>query len=318
VKPAFVIGGCGFIGSRLARSLAASGGDVTVLDLAPPPPELASFCRVERRDVTLRESLRGAFDGAGAVYLCAALLAKRCATRPELGWAVNVVGTVNVLNEILAAGQRPRVVFLSTGTVYASAAASYPVAEDGPTEARDLYTSSKLAGERIVASAAQACHLRASVLRLFTVYGPGPASGRRGHFVAGWLEGAAEGRPLTIVGDGSQTIDLTHVDDVVRACRLAAEAPVADGVCRTYNVGSGTETRITDVARWLCDLVPSLRVTYVPPEGGVLARQFADIARARAEIGYSPGVRPKDGITSLLGERLGPAGAPVGAPAHGA
>lgn len=321
MNTAVVVGGCGFIGSCLARSLAASGGDVTVLDLAPPPPELVSLCRVERRDVTDSQSLRGAFDGADVVYLCAALLAKQCAARPDVGWAVNVGGTVNVLSGILASGQRPRVVFLSSGAVYAGAAARYPVAEDGPTEARDLYTSSKLAGEHIVASAAQAGQLGASALRLFTVYGAGPASGRRGHFVASWIERAAEGRPLTIVGDGTQTIDLTHVDDVVHACRLAVEAPVAEGECRTYNVGSGTETRISDVARWLCEVVPSLRVTNVPPEGRILTRQFADLARAGAELGYSPRVRPEDGITSLVRERLGRAEAhagPAGALAQGA
>jgi nucleoside-diphosphate-sugar epimerase len=311
MKRVVVVGGCGFIGSRLALSLASSGGDVTVLDLAPPPPELIPLCRVERRDLTVRDSLLGVLDGADAVYLCAALLAKQCAKHPALGWAVNVAGTAQVLSEILAAGQHPRVVFLSSGTVYASAA-SYPVAEDGPTEPRDIYTASKLAGERIVASAAGSGRLRASVLRLFTVYGPGPASGRRGHFVAGWMERSAEGRPLTIVGDGSQTVDLTHVDDVVRACQLAAEVPIEDGECRAYNVGSDTETPIRDVARWMCEVAPALRVTNVPAVRSVLARQFADIARARSELAYSPSVRPEDGIKSLLCERLGRAAARAG------
>ncbi len=299
-----VVGGCGFIGSRLAISLASAGADVTVLDLASPPPDLARLCHVEARDVTVRDSLRGAVDGASAVYLCAGLLAKRCDEQPARGWAVNVTGTVNVLSEVLETGRRPRVVFLSSGMVYSSRPARHPVAEDAPTEARDLYTASKLAGERIVASAAEAGRIRASVLRLFTVYGPGPASGRRGHFVAGWIERAAEGGPLTIFGDGRQTVDLTHVDDVVQACRLAATVVFTDAGCRAYNVGSGTETRVCDVARWMCEALPSLTVTTgARSTRKVLRRQFGDIARARAELGYAPSVRPEKGITSLLSAR---------------
>ena len=313
-----VVGGCGFIGSRLAISLASAGADVTVLDLATPPPDLVPHCRVEARDITVRDSLRGALEDADAVYLCAGLLAKRCDEEPERGWAVNVTGTVNVLSEALETGGRPRIVFLSSGTVYSSTTARHPVAEDAPTETRDLYTASKLAGEQIVAAAAEAGRLRAAVLRLFTVYGPGPASGRRGHFVAGWIERAVEGVPLTVVGDGEQTVDLTHVDDVVQACRLAATIAISDG-CRLYNVGSGTETCVRDVARWIRLALPSLTVTTGARSARtMLRRQFGDISRARAELGYAPSVTPEEGITSLLSERRERAASPLGAVVDGA
>jgi nucleoside-diphosphate-sugar epimerase len=306
-----VVGGCGFIGSRLGIAMSAAGNDVTVLDVAPPPPDLAASCRVETCDVTVPGSLRGALEDADAVYLAAALLAKQCGERPGRAWAVNVAGTSHVLSEIVAAGRRPHVVFLSTGTVYASPAARYPVPEDAQTTARDLYTASKLAAEQIVASAAAAGSFPATLLRLFTVYGPGPASGRRGHFVAGWLERAAADLPLRISGDGTQTIDLTHVDDVVAACRVATSLPGVDGACRVFNVGSGTETRVRDVARWMREVVPSLTVVRVPPRWSAPARQFGDIRRASAELGYSPAVQPEAGIKSLLRERT------VVAAAHG-
>jgi nucleoside-diphosphate-sugar epimerase len=179
---------------------------------------------------------------------------------------------------------------------------------------------SKLAGEGVVATAAAAGAFSAVVLRLFTVYGPGPASGERGHLIAGWAECATEGRAVTIFGDGEQTVDLTHVSDVVAACRLAAAVPAADGDCRLFNIGSGTETRVRDIADWMHEVLPSLTVTRVTPRWSAPARQFGDIGRARSELGYSPAVAPEEGLRSLLLERLElTGGAPVraGAPAGG-
>jgi nucleoside-diphosphate-sugar epimerase len=304
VSASVVVGGSGFIGSRLAQSLARAGEDVTVLDVVPPPDDLSGVRRVESCDLAVPGSLSGAFDEADTVYLAGALLAKRFDEDPRRGFAVNVGGTVHALNEIVAAGRRPRVVFLSTGTVYASPAAHYPVAEDATAGPANAYAHSKLAGEQAVAAAAAAGAFPAVVVRLFTVYGPGPAAGERGHFVAGWISSAVEGRPVTVFGDGEQTVDLTHVSDVVAACTLAASAPIPAGACRAYNVGSGVETRVRDVARWMRDVIPSLEIVSVPPGWRAPGRQHADIRRARAELGYSPRVAPEAGVKALLRERL--------------
>jgi len=303
VSSSVLVGGSGFIGSHVALALAAAGTDVVVLDVAVPSADVAEVCRYEACDVTERESLRGALDDADVVYLTAALLAKQCDENPKRCLAVNVAGTVHALTEVIAARRKPRVVFLSTGAVYATAT-TYPIGEEAATQPGSLYALSKLAGEHAVAAAAAAGGFSAAVLRLFTVYGPGPASGRRGHFVAGWLERAAEGRALTIFGDGEQTVDLTHVSDVAEACRLAAVAPIGEGDCRVYNIGSGAETRVRDVARWVREVLPSLDVENVPPQWIAPPRQFADIGRARSELGYAPAVSPETGLKTLFRERL--------------
>ena len=298
-----VVGGSGFIGSRLALALAVEDGDVLVLDAAPPPDDVAGTCAFRVCDVSRADAFAGAFADADVVYLAAALLAKQCDEAPDRCWAVNVAGTKHALTELVTNRLRPRVVFLSTGNVYGDAAV-YPVAEDAATPAESLYARTKLAGERAVASAAAAGGFTAAVLRLFTVYGPGPAEGRRGHFVAGWIERSCRGEPLTVFGDGRQTVDLTHVADVVQACRLAASAPIRAGDCRVYNIGSGVETPVSAIASWLREVVPSLEVERMPPKWRAPARQFADVARARAELGYRSQAAPETGVKSLLRDAL--------------
>jgi len=298
-----VTGGCGFIGSRLALALVAAGEAVRLVDIVDPPADLEGRCPFERRDVTRPSDLAGAFRGARCVVHCAAHLSRGCGIDPAAGWTVNVEGTMNVLREVGRAGEPPRVLFPSTGGVY-RAAPAYPVGEDGATAAHNLYTASKLAGEAMLVAAAMRSGLAAVVLRLFTVYGPGPASGRRGHFVAGWVERIEAGEPLPIHGSGEQTIDATHVDDVVRAIRAAMACAMPASACATYNVGSGRETRVAEVAAYLREVHCRIEVVHVPAPRPPPARQFADITRARAELGYEPTVTPRHGLQALLRARL--------------
>src|SRR4051812_19286396 len=115
-----VVGGCGFIGSRLANRAATLGMDVDVLDIASNPPDLDERCRVRFSDVTAPRELEGAFDHSDVVFLLAAKLAKQCDEDPALGWATNVGGVKNVLDELLRIDSRARVVFVSSGAVYDS------------------------------------------------------------------------------------------------------------------------------------------------------------------------------------------------------
>jgi UDP-glucose 4-epimerase len=295
VNEIVITGGCGFIGSRLALALIESGAAVRVIDVATPPADLAGACAIERRDLRDPGAVRGAFDGAAAVVHCAGLLSRQCDDDPADGWACNVEGTMHVLRELAAP---TRVVFLSTGGVY-DAGDRYPIDERAPLISRNVYAASKLAGEAMVATAALRSGLTAAVLRLFTVYGPGPASGRRGHFVAGWLERMARGEPLLVHGTGDQTVDATHVSDVVRAIRLVLAAPLVGGASVTYNIGSGRETPVREVARYLRTAWPRTEVRHVPVPRATPARQFGNIARARTELGYEPRIEPHAGLLAL-------------------
>jgi UDP-glucose 4-epimerase len=295
-----VIGGSGFIGSRQVLALLETGAEVTVLDLAPPPAAFEGCCRSVRIDIALPGALADFMKDVDAVFLTAAKLAKLCDDDPIGGWAVNATGVRNVVGALAANGRCPRVIFTSSGSVYRSPAPVYPIPESAPVEASDTYTAAKIDAERTLEGATRRGLLSAVVLRPFTVYGPGPASGARGHFVADWFDRALTGQPLVMHGDGSQTVDLTHVDDLVQA-GLAALG-LASRSC-ILNVGSGTETTLLELARWMRAVVPTVEIVQAPSRGGP-RRQVADIALANRLLGWQPRIPPYDGITELLRSRV--------------
>jgi nucleoside-diphosphate-sugar epimerase len=299
-----IVGGCGFIGSRLANAFARQGVSVTVLDVAEPPADLDPRCRVEHRDITDERRLRGAFVRTDTVFALAAKLVKLCEEDPSVGWATNVTGLRNVLEETLRSGPAIRVVFTSSAAVY-DRNVPVPTPETASLHPRGVYGASKIAGEGMVGAAAVAGGGSAVVFRPFTVYGPGPACGARGHFIAHWLEQAIAGIPLSLHYGGQQTVDLGYVEDVVQALQAARGAGLRPGQCAIYNVGSGVETRVGDVARWLAEVMPSVRTTNAPSPRESPSRQCADISRARAELGFAPRTRPEDGVKSLMAHRLG-------------
>jgi UDP-glucose 4-epimerase len=301
---AAIVGGCGFIGSRLANALARQGVEVTVIDVAEPPADLDPRCSIERRDITDGRKLRGAFVRTDTVFALAAKLVKLCEEDPATGWATNVTGLRNVLEETLRSGRRTRVVFTSSAAVY-DRGVLVPTPETASLYPRGVYGASKVAGEGMVAAAAAAApEGSAVVIRPFTVYGPGPASGARGHFIAHWFEQATTGSPLSLHYGGEQTVDLGYVDDVVQSLEAARLTTLRPGHCAIYNVSSGVETRVADVARWMQDLLPAIRIANVRSPRESPARQCADIGRARAELGFEPRMAPEVGVKSLFAERL--------------
>src|SRR4029079_2386534 len=151
--------------------------------------------------------------------------------RPEFDAQVNVCGTVRVL---AAAGDAP-VVFSSTGgAIYGEC--PRPARRDAPRLPVSHYGIAKLAGEEYLAGWRRMYGTRHTALRFANVYGPRQEAGLEGGVVAIFLNAMASGGETRIYGDGQQTRDFVHVDDVVRAL-LAARA--RGGV---FNVGSGRET----------------------------------------------------------------------------
>ena len=300
LKNIAIVGGSGFIGSRLAIDLRLSGHSVTIFDLVTPPSDLSGHCDFVACDIRMRKELEGLFTDYDIVFLLASLLAKQVREDGKAGWATNILGTANVLDEFTKGTSSPRIIFTSSAMVYASPARIYPTPEESLLDGNEIYGFSKLAGEAMVAAASQAAGFQAVIVRLFTVYGPGPMSGTRGHFIGHWLERMQQGLPLMIYGSGEQTVDLTHVADVISAFRAAMTVEISPGGCRIYNIASARETRVCDIAHWIREEEPSIQIHHEPNAYTGASRKFGDISRAAKELSYKPSILPRNGIKSVV------------------
>jgi UDP-glucose 4-epimerase len=284
---ALVTGGAGFIGSHLVDALVARGDDVTVVDdLSTGRREYVNAtARLLERDI--REPLE--IDAEVVFHLAAQADVGTSVARAAFDAQVNVVGTVNVLEAARAAGAA--VVFASTGgAIYGDV--DRPAAEDTPRRPVSPYGVAKLAAEEYLAGWQRIHGTRAVALRFANVYGPRQSSALEGGVIAIFLERLAAGEETQIFGDGEQTRDFVHVDDVVAALLVAAGH--AEGV---FNVGTGVETTV-NVLHELCrDIVGDGRPpVHGPPRPGDARRSVLDVSRAAAELGWRPQIGLADGL----------------------
>ena len=114
-----------------------------------------------------------------------------------------------------------------------------------------------------------------------------------------WMERIAAGKSPVIYGDGSQTMDFVHVKDIARANILAAKSPVTDQV---FNVASGTETSLLELARLLGDVMGSnLDPVHVPARAvNGVTRRLADTSKAREMLGFEAEIKLRDGLQDLV------------------
>lgn len=295
-----VTGGCGFIGSHLVDALVARGDEVTALDDFSTGDRgfLNPAATLVEGSVTDAALLRSVLDGAGAVFHTAAMASVPLSVDDPAGThEVNATGTLNVLQAAREGGVG-RVVFSSSSSVYGE--------QDSPIMREDMtprplspYGLQKLIGEQYGGMFAQLFGMRVVSLRYFNVYGPRqPAGGAYALVVPQFLKLRAAGKPLTVYGDGRQTRSYVHVDDVVRANLLAADADLPAGEGVVLNVGSGEETSVNDIAALIGGTVEHI----IPNPRGAFEeqRKCADHSRAKALIGWEPRIPFAEGLRTVL------------------
>ncbi len=254
-----VTGGAGYIGSVVTAQLLEAGHEVVVLDnLSRGHHEAilpqAQFVQVDLLDlVRLKQAVDQGFDGV--LHFAALSLVGESMQKPELYYRNNVVGTLNLLDAMRAAGV-PRLVFSSTAATYGEPE-EIPIQETSPTRPTNPYGGSKVAVDQMISFEAGAHNLAAVSLRYFNVAG---ASGSLGemhdpetHLIPIVLQAAAGQRPsVQIYGtdyktrDGSAVRDYIHVEDLSRAHLLALNAAKA-GEHRIYNLGNGRGFSVCEV-----------------------------------------------------------------------
>lgn len=305
---ALVTGGAGFIGSNLVDALVARGDEVTVLDdlstgrAANLAPALAGGAVLRRADVADASAVELVFAGARpqlVFHLAAHVDVRRSLEDPAHDAHVNVDGTVAVLEAARRHGG-PRIVFSSTGGAIYGDADVLPTPETAPRRPLAPYGAHKAQAEDRCALFAREHGLATLSLRYANVYGPRQDPLGEGGVVAifcGRLRGG--GRPV-IFGDGSQTRDFVHVEDVV-AANLAAAASDEVGA---LNIGSGMETSVLELVATLRSIAGesagAFEPVFEPGRAGEVRRSCLDPSAAGAALGWRPGIVLADGLASTL------------------
>jgi UDP-glucose 4-epimerase len=294
---ALVTGGAGFIGSHLAERLVGDGHDVIVVDdLATGRLENLEGVRERvsfvRADVTRADEIARHFEGVDWVFHLAALADIVPSVKNPLAYhRANVDGTISVLEASRNAGVR-RFVYAASSSCY-GIPDQYPTPETTPVSPRYPYALSKWMGEELVLHWARLYSLPAVSLRFFNVYGPrARTSGSYGAVFGVFLAQKLAGKPLTVVGDGSQSRDFTFVTDVVDAVVRAAGSDVRGEV---FNVGTGKPQTV----RRLVELLGG-DVVHVPKRPGEPDCTQADASKIRAALGWEPRVSFEDGVARML------------------
>ena len=288
-----ITGGAGFVGSNLARDLAADGREVRILDdlSAGRDAYVRGLRRVELRQGSITDpaAVRRAVRGVDAVVHLAALSGVAPSVEhPERDFAVNVQGTFHLLDAARRSGVQ-RVVFASSGAVLAGARP--PLHEAIVPTVLAPYGASKLYGEVALQAFQSVYGFTGIALRFSNVYGRNCDHKRS--VVAEFLRQAAAGKPLVIYGTGRQTRDFLHVDDVSRAVRIALRSP-SSGV---FQLGTGVETSISRLANLVQRAAGvKLHVDRRPPRPGEAARNVVDPSKARQVLKWEARVELPDGL----------------------
>lgn len=295
-----VTGGAGFIGSHLVDALRAIGRPVLAIDnlAVGRRSNLAAHegqegFRFVEADVCDRAAMAQLLKGADRVFHLAALAdIVPSVQNPERYFDANVNGCFAIAEAARANGVS-RLLYAASSSCYGIPDV-YPTPETAPANPRYPYALTKYLGEQLLLHWADVYGLPVTALRLFNVYGPrARTSGTYGAVFGVFLAQKLAGKPLTIVGDGSQTRDFTYVTDVVSAFLAAAEKGRTGGV---YNVGSGGSVSVNR----LVELIGAEQIDYIPKRPGEPDCTFADTTRIREELGWSPAVPIEEGVARLL------------------
>lgn len=295
-----VTGGSGFIGSHLVDALVAQGRTVRVVDNLAVG-RLANLQQHEgnpavefhQADVADAPRMLELTAGVDRIFHLAGLAdIVPSVENPTAYYNANVTGTLAVLEAARAHGIR-RVVYTASSSCY-GIPETYPTPETAPADPRYPYALTKYLGEQLVIHWAKLYSLPAVSVRFFNVYGPrARTSGTYGAVFGVFLAQLRAGKPLTVVGDGTQTRDFTYVADAVSGLLAVADSPYSG---EAFNLGSGQPVSVNR----LVELLGARKTVPLPKRPGEPDITHADIAKIQRLIGWSPRVAIEQGVGIML------------------
>ena len=294
-----VTGGAGFIGSNLVDKLLAEGHEVVVIDneYSDAHDHFYWNDKAENHtfDICDYENTRPLYDGVDYVFhIAAEAKIQPAIENPIRAVQINSVGTCTVLQCAREAGVK-KVMYSSTSSAYGFN--RIPNAECQPDDCLNPYSVSKVNGEKLCKMYTDLFGLKTVIFRYFNVYGERqPLRGQYAPVIGIFLRQRAAGEKLTVVGDGEQRRDFTHVSDVVQANYLAAVTDIKDeDYGQVYNVGNGKNYSVNEVARMVTCL--DNRITYIPERPGEARETLAQNTLLRLIFGWRPTVDLEDWIS---------------------
>lgn len=298
-----VTGGAGFIGSHLVLQLLENGNEVVVIDnmITGKQENLELFKNdVEFLQVDINDTkkLTKVFKDARYMYHVAAIPAvPKSIEDPLLTNRANIDGTVSVLVAAKDAGVQ-RVIFSSSASVYGNSG-KLPKTEDTCPEPLTPYAVQKLAGEHYMQSFARFLNVEAVSLRYFNVFGPRQdAQSSYATVIPLFISTLLNGGVPEIHGDGTMTRDFIYVQDVVDANILAAQTEKASGI---YNIASGKPVSVNELFETIVKLLKTeIRPTRGPSRVGDIKDSYADISKAKTELGFEAKVSLEEGIRIII------------------
>ena len=307
-----VVGGLGFIGHQVTRTLLEDGHDVHVFDAAKRYPNSSETeegyqARLRLREPHVREAtvhigdildadrvseVMGSMRPEVVIHLASIPVAGIANSDPS-GTATQMVTGTSILLEAATAHDVRRFVYVSSSMVYGDFETN-PAPEDHPTKCRDIYGNLKLASERMTQAFGINHEMDCVVVRPMSVYGP---TGNEDFVITKFVRAALSGAPLNINGEGT-SLDLTYVEDAARGIALAATRSEATG--DVFNITAGRSRTLVEVADILAQHLEDVRVeikerrTHYPKRGGL------DISKARAKLGYEPRHDLEEGLKKMI------------------
>jgi UDP-glucose 4-epimerase len=290
-----VTGGAGFIGSNLVDRLLEMDHEVVVIDNEYSDAHEQFYWNPKAQnykyDIRDYENTRQLYDGVDYVFhIAAEARIQPAILNPIEAVSINSVGTCTVLQCSREAGVK-RVVYSSTSSGYGMNQS--PNIETQPDDCLNPYSVSKVSGEKLCKMYTNLYGLPTILFRYFNVYGERqPLRGQYAPVVGIFLRQRAVGESLTIVGDGNQRRDFTHVRDVVQANILAATKEVdSDAFGQLYNVGTGNNYSINQIARMISD-----NTINIAPRPGESRVTLANNQKLRRTFGWEPTIKLDDWI----------------------